>query len=509
MTTKTVSTRVAIVGRGAKCKGASVVEKSAYISRTTLDSAYYGERFYPKYSEDLVHSEIMLPPHAPREYADRSVLWNAVEQVETHARAQLARTYNLALPNEWSYELAVEVMRDYIRRNFVEKGMCAEFAIHDSVNPKTHQMNLHCHIMLTMRPILEDGSWGDKQKKVYKYDKDGNKIRKPNGRYDCRTVKTTDWDDPDNARKWRKDFAETINEVNQRIGNTQVYWEYRSYKERKLEIRPTIHLGEKMAALERQGIHTQRGDYNREIRFYNLIVDRLQTLEDEMQKQKSKLELAEESVHSNDLDEIRSFLADVRRRKGVMTLPIVSYGYIGKIGNRQRLQRPETAEEFVNAFAIDSFEKLEAVYQDRLQKAERLDGQIKKDRKRLEQLQNILSAHRDYLPYREIHRQSESLTGFAKRRYDREHKADLEQYTQKRKRLFALLPEGAKLTPKAWHRKADEIGNRLQKMESVYAREVNLLATAEVLRHTKKDMERIEQNERGKQRRHIQEKELR
>ena len=48
-------------------------------------------------------------------------------------------------------------------------------------NPNTHQRNLHCHIMLTMRPILEDGSWGDKQKEDLCTDADGNKIRKRMG----------------------------------------------------------------------------------------------------------------------------------------------------------------------------------------------------------------------------------------------------------------------------------------------------------------------------------------
>ena len=147
MTTKELSTRVDIVKRS---KGQSAVDKAAYISRTTIKSEYDGVTYYPKYSEDLVHSEIMLPENAPEEYADRGTLWNAVELAEKSKNAQLARMYKVSLPNDWSYEFAVEVMRDYIKRNFVSQGMCADFAIHDSENEK-HQRNLHCHIMLTMR----------------------------------------------------------------------------------------------------------------------------------------------------------------------------------------------------------------------------------------------------------------------------------------------------------------------------------------------------------------------
>ena len=43
MAVKNLSTRVAIIGRGAKCRGgSSAVDKSAYISRTTMYSEYDG-----------------------------------------------------------------------------------------------------------------------------------------------------------------------------------------------------------------------------------------------------------------------------------------------------------------------------------------------------------------------------------------------------------------------------------------------------------------------------------
>ena len=115
---------------------------------------YDGNTYYPKYSEDLVHTEVMLPENAPKEYENASVLWNSVEMIEKSSDAQLARTYKVELPNEWSYELATEVMRDYVKRNFVDLGMCAQFAIHDSENEKIGQRNLHCHILLTVYDLL-------------------------------------------------------------------------------------------------------------------------------------------------------------------------------------------------------------------------------------------------------------------------------------------------------------------------------------------------------------------
>ena len=75
-------------------------------------SEYDGQTYRPKYHEDLVHSEISLPPNAPKEYADRATLWNAVELSEKGQKSQLARMLKASLPNDWSYELAEEVVRD-------------------------------------------------------------------------------------------------------------------------------------------------------------------------------------------------------------------------------------------------------------------------------------------------------------------------------------------------------------------------------------------------------------
>ena len=61
----------------------------------------------------------------------RPALWNAVELSEEGQKSQLARMLKASLPNEWGYELAEEVVRDYVQRNFVDKGMCADWAIHD------------------------------------------------------------------------------------------------------------------------------------------------------------------------------------------------------------------------------------------------------------------------------------------------------------------------------------------------------------------------------------------
>ena len=207
-------------------------------------SEFDGQTYRPKYHEDLVHSKISLPQNAPKEFADRATLWNSVELAEKGQKAQLARMLKASLPNDWSYEVAEEVVRDYVQRIsdafgiIVDKGMCADWAIHDSENDKG-QHNLHIHIILTMRPLTENGEWGVKTKKVYVLDENGErvplidkktgqqKVDKQNRRqWKCQTIESTDWNSRENAKMWRKDLADTINATNERLG-IATHWEHR------------------------------------------------------------------------------------------------------------------------------------------------------------------------------------------------------------------------------------------------------------------------------------------
>ena len=141
----TISSRASIVQRS---KGQSAVEQSAYISRTSLYSDYYGMTYNRTAKEDLVGAGVLLPEHAPPDFADRAVLWNSVEKNEKAKNAQLARSLKYSLPNEWDEATARQVMERFIKEQFVDKGMCADYGIHRSYNDKG-QPNLHIHILLT------------------------------------------------------------------------------------------------------------------------------------------------------------------------------------------------------------------------------------------------------------------------------------------------------------------------------------------------------------------------
>ena len=145
--------------------GQSAIASAAYRAGERLYSDYYGE--YSDYTRKggVICSEILLPPHAPPEYQDRATLWNAVEQVEKHKKAQLAYSFDIALQNELSMEENIALAREFVQRYLVGRGMIADLAVHAPNKEDGGIPNPHFHVMTTMRPINPDGTWGQKQRR--------------------------------------------------------------------------------------------------------------------------------------------------------------------------------------------------------------------------------------------------------------------------------------------------------------------------------------------------------
>ena len=130
---------IGIVSRG---KGKSAVAAAAYRSGEKITNEWDGMTHDYTRKRGVVHTEILLPPHAPPSFSDRAALWNSVELYEKAGNAQLAREIDAALPIELSREEQIRLVREYCSSQFVSRGMCVDFAIHD-----TDSGNPHCHIM--------------------------------------------------------------------------------------------------------------------------------------------------------------------------------------------------------------------------------------------------------------------------------------------------------------------------------------------------------------------------
>lgn len=254
---------IKIVSRG---KGKSAVAAAAYRSGETLTNNYDGVTHDFTRKGGIVHTEILLPPHAPPDFADRSALWNSVEKIEKAKNSQLAREIEIALPVELDREKQIQLVREYVKENFVSVGMCADFAIHDKQDG-----NPHAHIMLTMRPLEQSGEWGAKSKKEYLLDKGGQRIKLKNGTFKSRKVDTVDWNSQEKAEVWRQAWADTANRYLAAQDRPERI-DHRSYKRQGIEQIPTVHMGVAATQMERRGIVTDKGNQNREIREQNRLL---------------------------------------------------------------------------------------------------------------------------------------------------------------------------------------------------------------------------------------------
>ena len=249
-----------------RANGGSAVGKAAYQSGEQLYSKRDHETKTGKHVERIVSAEIMLPEHVSRQFADRQLLWNSVEAVEKQWNAQLCRRLILALPRELSLEDNQQLIRQYCQEQFVSKGMIADVALHDD-----HDGNPHAHVLLTMRPMDENGQWLPKARKVYDLDENGERIRLKSGQWKSHKKRTTDWDDPGNCEKWRHAWEVLQNRYLEQAGRTERV-DLRSFARQGNNLIPSVHLGPAAGAMERKGVHTFLGDMNREIKALNRII---------------------------------------------------------------------------------------------------------------------------------------------------------------------------------------------------------------------------------------------
>lgn len=246
-----------------RSKGKSSVGASAYRSGEKLYNERDGlEHDYTR-KKGVVYKEILAPKNAPKWATNREKLWNEVEKIEKSKNSQLAREIDVALPIELSLEKQINLLRDYVQDIFVNKGMVADFVIHDKKDG-----NPHAHIMLTMRPFDESGEWGAKAKKEYILDKQGNKIYDKKGNAKSRKIETTNWNKKETLEHWREQWAFYTNIILEKE-NIKEKIDHRSYKDREIEKVPMKHEGVAVRAMESRGINTEIGNLNREIKTLN------------------------------------------------------------------------------------------------------------------------------------------------------------------------------------------------------------------------------------------------
>lgn len=300
-----------VVSRGS---GRSAVAASAYMSCSRMYNDYDGIQLDYTRKQGLIYQEVMLPPMAPSEWNDREQLWNAVEETEKTKDSRLAREFVVALPVELDKDSNISLLQDFIQKNFVDMGMCADFAIHD-----TDGHNPHAHILLTVRPLNENGTWQYKTEKEYLCIKDGEekgftasefktaqkqgwekqyryKVGKKkeyltssvaqekgyeridkhpkSSRYGRQNPISEQWNSDEQLCIWRANWADVVNKMLAR-NQINAAIDHRSFADHGITEQPTIYEGYMPQNMEKKGMIADRCEINRQIRADNKMLREL------------------------------------------------------------------------------------------------------------------------------------------------------------------------------------------------------------------------------------------
>ena len=220
---------------GGRSQGRSAVASAAYRSGEKLEDVELGRTFDYTRKQRIEHSEIMAPDHAPDWMQDRQQLWNGVQESETRKNSQFYREIEVALPRELDQGQQVELLRSFVKDEFVDRGMVADVALHSTNND-----NPHAHIMLTTRDI-EDAGFAKKNR---------------------------EWGEKATLQGWRESWETKANESLEKAGSAARI-DHRTLEAQGIERLPTKHLGVAAAALESKGVETARGEENRNVSAIN------------------------------------------------------------------------------------------------------------------------------------------------------------------------------------------------------------------------------------------------
>lgn len=228
---------VKVISRAA---GRSAVAAAAYRSASRLHDERLDRAHDFTNKSGVVHSEVMLPANASGGWENREQLWNHIEAIEVRKDAQLAREVEFAIPRELNQQQGIELARDFVQREFVEKGMVADLNVHWDIGADGFAKP-HAHVMLTMREIIvcEDGEPGF-----------GQKVR--------------DWNRTECVEQWRERWAD---HVNARLAELDIdaRVDHRSLEAQGIGLEPQDKIGPAASRMSGLGLEAERVEQHREI----------------------------------------------------------------------------------------------------------------------------------------------------------------------------------------------------------------------------------------------------
>uniref|UniRef100_B0SXV9 Ti-type conjugative transfer relaxase TraA n=1 Tax=Caulobacter sp. (strain K31) TaxID=366602 RepID=B0SXV9_CAUSK len=218
-----------------RATGASAVASAAYRSASRLHDERLDRDHDFTNKSGVVHSEVMLPDGAPEHLSDRATLWNTVEAGEKRKDAQLSREVEFAIPREMDQAQGIDLARDFVQREMVDRGMVADLNVHWDIGADG-LAKPHAHVMLSMREVGEDGF--------------GAKVR--------------DWNRTELVEHWREAWADHVNERLAQL-DIDARIDHRSLQDQGIDLEPQHKIGPAAGRRADEGLEAERLDEHHEI----------------------------------------------------------------------------------------------------------------------------------------------------------------------------------------------------------------------------------------------------
>ncbi len=436
-----------------RSEGRTAVASAAYRAGEKLHNLWDGETHDYTKKGGVILTEIILSEHAPQRFLDRSTLWNEVEQVEKHYKAQLAYSFDMALQNEFSMEENIKLAREFVQKYFVSEGMICDLAVHQPDREEGGIPNPHFHVLVPIRPLNADGTWGDKQHRVYHLDEDGNRIKKENGGWEFDAVPTTNWGRPETLDMWREVWADM---VNARFGEKGLDCriDHRSFVDQGLDLIPTVHEGPHVRKMEKKGIRTEKGELNRWIKATNRMLRNMRAtiaaLKDWIQEAKEILKEPQE-VYLADL------LRESLRMRDAVAMTYTRGRSKAKHNNTKRFMEECDYLKRRGVLTLSDFEKyLSTAYE----KVDASKSSMNEKQQRLKELQKLMDDVKTYLELKPVFdelKKEKYRFAKAKEKYKTEHDSELRRFHMVKRKLKEQGFEKDSFPLKEWQKEFSEL----------------------------------------------------
>ena len=382
-------------------------------------------------------------------------------------RRNSSYSIDIALQNELTLEENIQLAREFCQEQFVARGMIVDLAVHEGKSKNGDEPdNPHFHVLAPIRPFTEEGIWGNKQKREYVLDEEGNRIKDAKGKYVFNAVSTTGWNDPELLKEWRKAWTEKVNDKFREC-HMAARIDHRSYKEQGIDLIPTIHEGYEVRAMEKKGIKTIIGELNRAIRQFNQMfislkksIQWMKTAYEEM-----KMELDRRQQNPTLLESLQDYYD-----KKTQNSPKLSNFYAEMERRGKKISNLQEFAKSINYLQVHNIETMDDL-QTRIQE---LNGIISASKAEISEKREQLKNLEDLEKKMQVLKQNQPLIDeynhffFQKRRekFYTEHKKAINYYRKCERELKPYRDKKGRLPESRWKKEKEDLRIMIEELKA-------------------------------------------